>query len=125
MEKDVLQLSASGEHVGREAGERVVREVDVPDGGHLEHLAVSQGHKGVRVELLEEVPLQVNQLQCGQAVEGLGVEELDAVVIHVESDQALQASERLLAYLLYLVVAQLQDLRDVKEESQSQQKRFV
>lgn len=62
MEIDVLQLGAASKDVFREAGEEVVRQVDVPDRRHFEHLAVPQRDEGIRVELLEQVALQVDQL---------------------------------------------------------------
>lgn len=85
MKKEVLQLAASRENICWQCSQQIVRQVDALDRGHLEYLAVPQCDECVRVDLLEMITFQVNQLQIGEAVESLWVDELDVVVVHLES----------------------------------------
>lgn len=85
MKKEVLQVATSRENICWQCSQQVVRQVDAPDRGHLEHLAVSQCNECVWVDLLEVISFQVNQLQIGEAVESLWADELNVVVIHEES----------------------------------------
>lgn len=62
MKKEVLQLAASSENICRQCSQQIVRQVDAPDRGHLEHLAVPQCNECVWVDLLEMISFQVNQL---------------------------------------------------------------
>lgn len=84
--------------------------MNVSHGGHFEHLAVSQCDECVWVELLEAVPLQMDQLQFGQAVESIRADKVNVVVVHVESQQTVQAFECLFLDFLYFIKRHLQDL---------------
>lgn len=68
----------------------------------------------MRVNLFEEVSLQLQQFQGGQAWEGVRLYKLYEVVVQMETDQAHKAFEQTRVHRLQLVVTQLQDLETEK-----------
>lgn len=78
-------MAASRENICWQGSQQIVRQVDAPDRGHFEHLAVSHGNECVWVDLLEMISFQVNQLQIREAIESVWADELNVVVVHVES----------------------------------------
>ena len=53
-----------------------------------------QRYEGVGVDLLQEVPLQLEKLEGSHAGEAVRLHELDEVVVQVETHQARQALEQ-------------------------------
>jgi len=66
------------------------------------------------VEVPEHVALQLEQLEGGEAGEGVGVYEGDEVVVQVEADQTHQTLEQAGVHQRQLVVTHLQDLGRVQ-----------
>ena len=62
------------------------------------------------MEVPEHVALKLEQLEGGEAGEGVGVYEADEVVVQVEADQTHQTLEQIGVHRRQLVVTHLQDL---------------
>lgn len=83
MQEQILQLGHGRHQAGGQRRQPIVRQVEVPQRGDVEVAHDGEGGEGGRVELLEPVALQLQQPQRGEALEGVRVEELQAVVIQV------------------------------------------